>query len=272
MSTITLENNTLVVQTPYNPALVMEIKALPYSERKWDPNRKAWLVDLRHGQKLAGWIAQYLSEMVLIPQAQVKASEPEMRLFDVRYIGVTKERSVGCWSAYGYCNGEWSLIFPESVLRGWFELMPEQKSGKPTLYGLLGIRNDVGPDELKLAFRRMARQWHPDACRDQNAADMFRQIKDAYDLLSDLGKRARYNAGLALEATVARLKDSYDRQPVLGYRTPLRCGYILAEATESIGRFEVTKIYQWEDVTDDQGRTLVTSWPAGAKQITESWV
>ncbi|MFZ6028069.1 MAG: J domain-containing protein [Chloroflexota bacterium] len=273
MSTLTLENNTLVVNTPYNPALVAEIKMLPYTERKWDPTRRVWLVAPQHGQAVAAWIGRYLNEMVLVPQAAAKTPTPETRILDVRYIGVTKERTPGNWSAFGYSNGSWSVSFPESVLRGWFELMPQQVSGKPTLYGLLGIGQTANADELKSAFRRMARQWHPDTCREPNAAEMFMHIKDAYDILSDGKKRARYDAGLALEAMAG--KSSTDAklasQAGLGYRSPLRCGLILAEGVESLACFEAAKILQWEDVINAAGQTLVTSWPKGADRFVEVW-
>lgn len=63
-------------------------------------------------------------------------------------------------------------------------------------YKILGVLADANAGELKRAFRRLARECHPD--RDpQNpwAEDEFKELSAAYDLLSDPGRRARYDRG-----------------------------------------------------------------------------
>ena len=57
-----------------------------------------------------------------------------------------------------------------------------------------------------------------------------------------------------------------------GYRSPLRCGLIMAEGVEQLGRFVVSKIIAWEDIPGPNGTVLCTSWPAGAQMFTEEWV
>ena len=115
----------------------------------------------------------------------------------------------------------------------------------------------------------MARQWHPDVCREPNAAEIFMRIREAYDALSNPKMKARYDVGLSFAAQ--------QPQPIPaalgnGYRAPLRCGYVLAEGVESLGRFAVSKILGWEDVVDNQGRTLVVSWIMGDDKPREVWV
>lgn len=61
-------------------------------------------------------------------------------------------------------------------------------------YSILGIDCDSDQDEIKAAFRRLAKSEHPDAGGDPNR---FRDIKAAYDILSDPEKRRRYDESLA---------------------------------------------------------------------------
>jgi curved DNA-binding protein CbpA len=135
---------------------------------------------------------------------------------------------------------------------------------------MLGLSRSASQDEIKTAFRRLARQWHPDICKEANAQEQFIKIKQAFDILSDPDLRARYNAGLALEASLKC--ESGIRSPAgTSYRSPYRCGYVLAEGQQAL-YFMVDKILAWEDIYNSQGQMLVTSWPAGAKTFTEVWV
>ena len=63
-------------------------------------------------------------------------------------------------------------------------------------YHILGVERDASRDEIKRAFRRMARESHPDANPDDpTAEDRFRQVAEAYEVLSDPERRARYDRG-----------------------------------------------------------------------------
>ena len=59
-------------------------------------------------------------------------------------------------------------------------------------YELLGVGRDVDADSLKKAYRRLARQYHPDVNKDPAAEDRFKEIGRAYEVLSDPQARARY--------------------------------------------------------------------------------
>src|SRR5436190_23627084 len=61
------------------------------------------------------------------------------------------------------------------------------------LYEILGVQKDASPDDIKKAYRRLARQYHPDVNREPGAEDKFKEIASAYEVLSDANMRARYD-------------------------------------------------------------------------------
>ncbi len=60
-------------------------------------------------------------------------------------------------------------------------------------YDLLGVSRDADADTLKRAYRRLARQYHPDINKEPGAEDRFKDIGRAYEVLSDPQTRARYD-------------------------------------------------------------------------------
>jgi curved DNA-binding protein len=61
-------------------------------------------------------------------------------------------------------------------------------------YQVLGVPRDADQDEIQRAYRRLARTYHPDVNSDPAAEDRFKQISEAYDVLSDPQTRRRYDA------------------------------------------------------------------------------
>jgi molecular chaperone DnaJ len=61
-------------------------------------------------------------------------------------------------------------------------------------YDVLGVAPGASADEVKVAYKKLAKQWHPDVNGDAAAATMFRDITTAYDTLSDAHRRAAYDA------------------------------------------------------------------------------
>ncbi|MGZ5422627.1 MAG: DnaJ domain-containing protein, partial [Aeromicrobium sp.] len=60
-------------------------------------------------------------------------------------------------------------------------------------YETLGVGRDATPDEVKKAYRKLARQLHPDV--NSGSSEQFKHITTAYEVLSDPNKRATYDRG-----------------------------------------------------------------------------
>ncbi|MBN1335753.1 MAG: molecular chaperone DnaJ [Deltaproteobacteria bacterium] len=60
-------------------------------------------------------------------------------------------------------------------------------------YEVLGVARDASPEELKRAYRKLALQFHPDRNKEPNAEARFKEISEAYQVLSDTEKRSTYD-------------------------------------------------------------------------------
>src|SRR2546427_8045142 len=66
-------------------------------------------------------------------------------------------------------------------------------TSKRDYYEVLGVSRSAGEDEIKKAFRRLAKQYHPDTNKEQGAEARFIEINEAYEILSDPQKRSAYD-------------------------------------------------------------------------------
>jgi molecular chaperone DnaJ len=62
------------------------------------------------------------------------------------------------------------------------------------LYEILGVDRTASEDDIRKAYRRLAREHHPDVSGDPAAEERFKEVAGAYEILSDPDKRARYDA------------------------------------------------------------------------------
>jgi curved DNA-binding protein len=60
-------------------------------------------------------------------------------------------------------------------------------------YEVLGVEREASPDAIKRAYKRLARKYHPDVSKEQDAEEKFKQVGEAYDVLRDTDKRATYD-------------------------------------------------------------------------------
>lgn len=60
-------------------------------------------------------------------------------------------------------------------------------------YQIMGIKRDASQDEIKRAYRKLARRYHPDVSKESNAEQRFKEVGEAYEVLKDPEKRAAYD-------------------------------------------------------------------------------
>ena len=60
-------------------------------------------------------------------------------------------------------------------------------------YDTLGVEATAGEAEIKTAYRRLARKYHPDVSKEKGAEDRFKAINEAYEVLRDKEKRVEYD-------------------------------------------------------------------------------
>src|SRR5919107_4092333 len=66
-------------------------------------------------------------------------------------------------------------------------------SSKKDYYDVLGIQRSAGKEEIKNSYRKLALQYHPDRNKSPGAEEKFKEISEAYAVLSDDEKRKRYD-------------------------------------------------------------------------------
>src|SRR2546421_1555165 len=60
-------------------------------------------------------------------------------------------------------------------------------------YAVLGVTREASEDEIRSAYRKLARQYHPDMNQADEASSRFREVTEAYEVLSDPQRRQRYD-------------------------------------------------------------------------------
>ena len=64
---------------------------------------------------------------------------------------------------------------------------------KRDYYEVLGVDKNASESDIKSAFRKLAKKYHPDVSKEENAAELFKEAQEAYAVLSDPEKRKKYD-------------------------------------------------------------------------------
>lgn len=388
------------VSSPYDREFVSQLKfSIPINKRRWDRVRKIWIIDPAWQDVVIQLAAELFDDALAPVPDSALADKTQTRMLRLLYVGQCKRRDPSDKEGIALGStgpGLWDVAFPESVLRDWFgediglddetappspqEVEPIRLVIRPSTlvseghYAVLGLEQGASPDEIKLAYRRSVKNWHPDVCRLERAREEFDILRAAYDVLNNEKTRKKYEAGLRLKALQAeREKEKTDPDAVyrrryggstiysnpqpapktpnpqqvaaqraqfqafvrtggrgfpgqasgrfvtppttpptggarptpgrvpndptqslkrqttvthqngsdtitlqggddIMYRPPVRCGELQVDGVEKLGRFVVSKIIAWRDIHDDKGRTMVATWPPGAKDYATNWV
>jgi DnaJ-class molecular chaperone len=80
------------------------------------------------------------------------------------------------------------------------------------LYDLLGVEDDAPDEEIKSAFRRLAKKYHPDVTEDSRelAEEKFKEIAKAYEILSNPAKRSIYDQSLKYGSFEVKSQPKYE--------------------------------------------------------------
>ena len=90
---------------------------------------------------------------------------------------------------------------------------------KRTLYDVLGVAPDAGEEDIKRAYKTLARKYHPDLNQGNPNAEMaFKAVSQANDVLGDPGRRAQYDSALEQESGKQSRRGVHDRDTDTGGR------------------------------------------------------
>jgi len=271
------EGNSFKLYTPYDKAFVARFRSeIPSSAKKYIENPITgrfdhWLI----ANQYADQVKQLCTEVYGYPPDQVglitKTQVVNEYTVLLEYMGLPRDRG-GEVTASGWYNDGWNLIFPLLALENWFNFKGEIPKEEQTYYEILSIKKNVSGAELKKAYRKAARAWHPDVCSEPDAKEMFQDIQQAYEILSDPQARRKYDACLVEANNLPPSRKRYESKPSIGWRPPYRCGNIKVRGIESAGRIIVEEILAWDDVINLEGKTMVTSWDMSIETFRTEWV
>jgi len=250
--------------------------------RKFQPNlNNGWLFDPCVIEIVCQTLEEVYGGKIKRPDP-IGRTQPEIetRIFPVEYVGSCHQRPLNpqgrsetYWSAYGaIAPKQWMIEFPEDTLKKFFGATVEiGKQSHQTLYQVLLVPETSDFQAIKSAYRRLARQWHPDVCAEPDAHERFIHIQDAYDTLCDPIRRNKYDAGLYFERQGP--SDPIEFPQVWGYRSPLTSGLITVKGIQTVvmTRFLVHEILTWEDLRNNKDQVAISSWRAGQETYQIIW-
>ena len=275
--------NSIVIDTGYNKGFVYNLKQNVSAQwRGFDPDKKTWVVVPEHAPTVARLVNQYygIDASNVVEQCKGRKRILKKGILELIYLGQCKPRDDGELWAFGsdsWTGSNFIFLMDEHVLRNWFDGKPlPDAPSTPNMvpvgshFHTLGLRKlEVTPEEVKSAYRQMARQNHPDMTTDpkekQVFTERFMRIQQAYDALSDEKTLQRYVAALKIAGAspVAKAPKGGGYDALSGvYYPDLRTGKIACTYWESIGRKYIHVIHDWQPIKNAQGEELAVAWDA----------
>jgi curved DNA-binding protein len=101
-------------------------------------------------------------------------------------------------------------------------------------YKIMGVKRDATQDEVKRAYRKLARKYHPDVSKEPDAEERFKEVGEAYEVLKDPEKRAAYDQ----LGAHWRAGQEFRPPPDWGQRAEFRRGFTDADAQRFSDFFE----------------------------------
>src|SRR3954467_12228840 len=103
-------------------------------------------------------------------------------------------------------------------------------------YKTLGLERGASEDDIKKAFRKLARKYHPDVSKEANAKEKFQEVSEAYETLHDKEKRAAYD-------NLGRHTAGQDFQPPPDWYQRYRAGQAEPEF-EDLGGIDLSELFE----------------------------
>jgi DnaJ family protein C protein 7 len=115
---------------------------------------------------------------------------------------------------------EWNFFLTQIVTIEYRSLLQKaelelKKSLRKDYYKILGLSKDASDADIKKAYRKLALQYHPDKnAGDEKAEARFKEIGEAYTILSDPQKRQRFDSGVDLDGGMGGMGGGFDSSGV----------------------------------------------------------
>ena len=128
-------------------------------------------------------------------------------------------------------------------------------------YDILGVKPSASAEEIKLAYKKLARKYHPDVSKEPDAQAKFQDVSDAYDNLKNEDKRAEYDQ---LRAYVRGEGQHFHSDPNVSFDDLLRSIFGHSDPFNGFGAFHN---YQPQDVHHTLQITLEEAYNGGSRQL-----
>lgn len=160
-------------------------------------------------------------------------------------------------------------------------------------YELLGVSSNATAEEIKKAYRDLAKKWHPDVNKDPSAGEMFKKITEAYSVLSDAQLRQEYDNRFTEEEdrekeafeqlfrdTVDLFMRGYTKEQVFSELIAFGCSaevaqYLVVSAQKYIQKISATLDTPYNESAYYQTYTedvLVSPWARYLARIIDFWI